>query len=82
MLKAFIDLFRTKQQEKQPEVPVVKEPAEIKEPVVEIVPTPEPITVEAAVISEPVAIKDEIKVEVEKKPRGRPKSGKPKTKKK
>jgi hypothetical protein len=122
MFKALIDLFRTKQEEKQPEAPaqVVKEPAVVIEPIVEIKPTePEPPilsevivpapppsqwspvpdtapnivvdapveinipTVEAAFIAEPIAVKDEVVVEVEKKPkRGRPKSGKPKPKKK
>jgi len=123
MFKALFDLFRTKQEEKQPEAPaqVVKEPAVVIEPVVEIKPTqPEPPflsevidpapppsqwspvpdtapnivvdvpveikipTVEAAFITEPVAVKDEVVVEVEKKPkRGRPKSGsKPKNNKK
>ena len=95
MLKALIDLFKTKQEEKQPEAPaqVVKEPAptpsqwspvpDTAPNIVVDVPTNIKIpTVEAAFIAEPVAVKDEIKVEVEKKPRGRPKSGKPKTKKK
>jgi hypothetical protein len=109
MLKALIDLFRTKSEDIKPEVPpspTPKEPAEVKEPVVEIKPTepeppvlsvviekqvvveiappPEPVPVEAAFIAEPVAVKDEVVVEVEKKPkRGRPKTGsKPKTNKK
>lgn len=106
MLKALIDLFRFKSEEKKPEVdppPAPKEPAELKESVTEIKPEPpvltdiiekqvvveiappvEPTPVEAAFIAEPVAVKDDVVVEVEKKPkRGRPKTGsKPKTKKK
>ena len=131
MLKALIDLFRFKSEEKKPEVepqPAPKEHAEVKEPIAEIKPTvveitpmqspapesitpishwspvPEPVLnividtpidikiappveptpIEAAFIAEPVAVKDEVVVEVEKKPkRGRPKSGsKPKNNKK
>jgi hypothetical protein len=109
MLKALINLFRNKSEDKKPEIlpsPAPKEPAEVKEPVVEIKPTepeppvlsdvvekqviveiappPEPTPIEAAFIAEPVAVKDEVVVEVEKKPkRGRPKSGsKPKSNKK
>lgn len=65
MLKALIDLFKTKQEVKQPETPVEvpKEPAEVKEPIVESKlsepstwsPAPEPVP--NFVVEVPVEIK-------------------------